>query len=175
MRMIDAHLEFTCKSLQCIEFSIHFGDLALEERLITPTFLTKLTNFGYPACHDGRTFASGVDQVAGPFLVCLNFLFERNIKFMRHFFTLALIVHDIHTVHIHLIFAKSMFVHRFQKVLKNIDFCHVLPRDKIHTAARLYFDGLHVIQHFAEHGIHLPAVDAATVQLKAFLNLVKIS
>ena len=135
MCVINTHLQLTCKSLQCIEFSVHFRNLALEKVFIASAFFTKLTNFGYPACHDSRTFASGIDQMAGPFLICLDLLFERNIKFVRHFFTLALIVHDIHTVHIHLIFAQSMFVHRFQKVLKNIDSRHMLPRDKIHTAA----------------------------------------
>ena len=99
-------------------------------------------NFVHPPLHDAGAAAAALDKIVGLFLIQRDLLFDRGIKFLRHFVALLRVVNDVKAVDaqsvIILVYRAELLNERFER----IHFVHVLTRDKIQMSSRADLGGL---------------------------------
>ena len=133
-------------------------------------FLLQRGNFVHPPLHNAGAAAAALDKIVGLFLIQRDLLFDRGIKFLRHFVALLGIVNDVKAVDaqgiVILIHRAELLNERF----KRIHFVHVLSRDEIEVPGRADLGSLQHPQIAQADRLDLSAVRADLIKLEQFLR-----
>ena len=105
-------------------------------------FLLQRGNLVDPPFHNRGTAAAALDEVVGLLLIQRDLLFDRGIKFLRHFVALLRVVNDVKAVDAERIVILVHIAELLNERFKHIHFVHVLTRDKIQMSSRADLGGL---------------------------------
>ena len=133
-------------------------------------FLLQRGNFVDPPLHNRGAAAAALDEIVGLLLIQRDLLFDRGIKFLRHFVALLRVVNDVKAVDAQRI---VILVHRAELLnerFKRVHFVHVLPRDEIQMPGRADLGGLQHPQIAQADRLDLSAVRADLIKLEQLLR-----
>ena len=131
-------------------------------------------NFVDPPLHDAGAAAAALDEIVGLLLIQRDLLFDRGIKFLRHFVALLRVVNDVKAVDAERIVILVHIAELLNERLERIDLIHVLPRDEIQMPGRADLGGLQHPQIAQADRLDLSAVRADLIKLKQFLRTAAI-
>ena len=154
---------------QCFKFVVEAVELPAENFFVVLLLLLQRGNFVDPPLHDAGAAAATLDEIVGLLLIQRDLLFDRRIKFLRHFVALLGIVNDVKAVDaqgiVVLIHRAELLNERF----KRIHFVHVLSRDEIEVPGRADLGGLQHPQIAQADRLDLSPVCARLIKLEQFL------
>ena len=136
------HGQFLRQKAQRFKFIVKAVELPAENFFVVLLFLLQRGNFAHPALHNGGAAAAALNEIVGLFLIQRDLLFDRGIKFLRHFVALLGIVNDVEAVDAERI---VILIHRAELLnerFKRVHFVHVLSRDEIEVPGRADLGGL---------------------------------
>ena len=159
---------------QRFKFIVEAVKLPAKNFFIVLFLLLQRGNFVHPPLHDAGAAAAALDEIVGFLLIQRDLLFDRGIKFLRHFVALLGIVNDVKAVDAERI---VILVHRAELLnerFKRVHFVHVLTRDEIQMPGRADLGGLQHPQIAQADRLDLPAVRADLIEFKQLLRTTAI-
>ena len=124
------HGQLLRQKAQRFKFVVEAVKLPAKDFFIVLLFLLQRGNFVDPPLHDAGAAAAALDEIVGLLLIQRDLLFDRGIKFLRHFVALLRVVNDIKAVDAERV---VVLIHRAELLnerLKRVHFVHVLSRDE---------------------------------------------
>ena len=92
------HGQFLRQKPQRFKVIVEAVELTAENFFVVLLLLLQRGNFAHPPLHDAGTTAAALDKIIGLFLIQRDLLFDRGIKFLRHFVALLRVVNDVKAV-----------------------------------------------------------------------------
>lgn len=133
-------------------------------------FLLQRGNFVDPPLHNRGAAAAALDEIVGLLLIQRDLLFDRGIKFLRHFVALLRVVNDVEAVDAERIVILVHIAELLNERLKRIHFLHMLPRDEIEVPGRADLGSLQHPQIAQADRLDLSAVRADLIKLEQLLR-----
>ena len=92
------HGQLLRQETQRFKFIVEAVELPAENFFIVLLLLLQRGNFVDPPLHDAGAAAAALDEIVGLLLIQRDLLFDRGIKFLRHFVALLRVVNDVKAV-----------------------------------------------------------------------------
>ena len=92
------HGQLLRQETQRFKFIVEAVELPAENFFIVLLFLLQRGNFVDPPLHNRGAAAAALDEIVGLLLIQRDLLFDRGIKFLRHFVALLRVVNDVKAV-----------------------------------------------------------------------------
>ena len=119
------HGQLLRQETQRFKFIVEAVKLPAKNFFIVLFLLFQRGNFVHPPLHDAGTTAAALDEVVGLFLIQRDLLFDRGIKFLRHFVALLGIVNDVEAVDAEHIIVLILCTELLNECLECIDLAKV--------------------------------------------------
>ena len=119
------HGQFLRQKAQCFKFVVEAVELPAKNFFIMLFLLLQRGNFAHPPLHDAGAAAAALDEIIGLLLIQRDLLFDRGIKFLRHFVALLRVVNDVKAVDAEHIIVLILCTELLNECLECIDLAKV--------------------------------------------------
>ena len=119
------HGQLLRQETQRFKFIVEAVELPAENFFIVLLFLLQRGNLVDPPLHNSGAAAAALDKIVGLFLIQRDLLFDRGIKFLRHFVALLRVVNDIKAVDAEHIIVLILCTELLNECLECIDLAKV--------------------------------------------------
>lgn len=119
------HGQLLRQKAQRFKFIVEAVELPAENFFIVLLFLLQRGNLVDPPLHNSGAAAAALDKIVGLFLIQRDLLFDRGIKFLRHFVALLRVVNDVKAVDAEHIIVLILCTELLNECLECIDLAKV--------------------------------------------------